>query len=218
MPFPLLLPLAIGAAQAIPKFLAAAKQKKQANRLTLQDTTPGASKEQLAGLRLGANTARLPGMGAAENKLAQNFAAGAGAATRAGGSSADVLASINALSLNRQAGQNQLTTQGLNYQDVAKQRLNVGLGQQAGYQRADQEKFERSKAALIQSSNQNLMNGIDGIAGFAAMGVNGMMGGTPAPALNGLDALNYGGGYVPQSGVGLSNYTTRRKQRGIGLY
>lgn len=237
MPFPLI-PLAIGAAQALPKFFAAIGQKRKANKVQLQDTTPGAFREQLAGLRLEANTARMPGMGAAENKLAQNFAAGAAATTRAGGSSADALAGISALSLQRQQGQAALTTQGLQYQDLAKQRLNAGLSQQAAYQQRDQDNYNREKAALLQSSNQNLQNGIDGVANFAALGLNLQAGqGQPDydtgydPSLSPATPTLQGGlgnlslpktlpYYNPPaaSGVGLSNYgRVRRRQRAIGV-
>jgi hypothetical protein len=221
--------LALGGVQAIPQVLAAIKQKKLANRLKVQDTQPAAFKEQLAGLRLGANTARLPGMGAAEDKLAQNFAAGAGAAVRGGGSSADVLAGINALSLNRQAGQSQLTTQGVQSQDAAKQHLNSGLSQQAAYQSKDLADFSRNKAALIQSSNQNLQNALGTIAGAGALAHQQATGGTSAPAagsygpgIPGLDTFNFPqvpGNSTPAYGVGLSNYgAVRRKQRSPGVY
>jgi hypothetical protein len=226
----------LGLIQGIPKIAAAIKQKKLANNLRVQNTQPIAFQEQMAGLRLGANTARLPGMGAAEDKLGQNFAAGAGAATRSGASSADMLAGINALSLNRQAGQNQLNTQGLQYQDAAKQRLNVGLTQQAAYQKNDLDNFSRTKSNLIQSSNENLNNAIGGFAGFAALGLNGATGGTPAgpvgevaplmgskSVIQGLNLPQLPGQLpyynpAPASGVGLTSYgRVRRKQQGVGL-
>ncbi|GAA4391894.1 hypothetical protein [Hymenobacter koreensis] len=169
MPLPALaVPLAIGAVQAIPKVAAAITQKRQANRLQLQDSTPAAFREQMGNLRQAANSAQMPGMAAAENRLNQNLASGLAQASRAGTSSSQVLGTLAALDQNRQQGQQQLATQGLQYQDTARQRLNQGLTTQANYQMRDLDQFNKSKAALIQSSNQNLMNGIDGLASAAA--------------------------------------------------
>lgn len=241
MPIPLLIPLALGAAQAIPKVAAAISQKRKANRLQLQSTVPKAFTEQLAGLRLGANTARLPGMGAAENRLAQNFAGGAQASLRSGASGADALAGISALSLQRQQGQSQLGIQGQQYQDAAKNRLNGGLSQLAAYQMKDQDDYSRNKANFVNGSNQNLNNAVNGMASFAALGLDGLgggdggvagLGGTDAlaggalPALQGLPNLGLPGRLPAYTGNGSSNpYATglgnygavRRRQRGIGL-
>lgn len=61
----------LAAAQAGQQLYSAYQQKKKSDAVQLQNTTTPAEREALALSRQAANTARMPGMGAAENRLGQ---------------------------------------------------------------------------------------------------------------------------------------------------
>lgn len=171
MPLPLI-PLAIGAAQALPKLWQAFTQNSAIDNVKLQDSRPESFKEKLAMSRQAANTARLPGQSYQENRLAQGQAGAVQNARLGAASSSDFLASAGAADARRQQGEQQLGIQGLQYQDQSKQRLGQALDQDAAYRTADLNNYNREKAALTQGAAENLNNAVGGAAGYAALAYN----------------------------------------------
>lgn len=162
----------IGIATALPKVVASIKQSKQAQKLKLQDSTPAAFTEKLQLSRQAAGTARLPGMSGQQNRLGQVQAGALQNARLGAASGSDFLAAAGAADARRQAGEMQLGTQGLAYNDKSRQQLGADLTQQAAYQQRDLDNFNRTKAALTQSSAENANSAISGLASYGAAGLN----------------------------------------------
>lgn len=162
----------LGAVSAIPKIFASVKQGKQARDLKITDSTPAAFTEKLQMSRQAAGTARLPGMAAQQMRLGQ-IQAGALQSARLGAvSGSDFLAAAGAADARRQSGELQLGAQGQAYNDKSRQQLGLDLSQQAAYQKNDLDQFNRTKAALTQSSAENANNAISSAASYAAAGIN----------------------------------------------
>jgi hypothetical protein len=162
----------LGLATAIPKVIASVSQSKKARDLKLQNTQPAAFSEKMALDRQAAASARLPGLSGQQTRLGQVQAGALQSARLGAASGSDFLAAAGAADARRQMGEMQLGTAGLNYQDRSKQQLGVDLTQQAGYQQRDLDAYNRTKAALTQSSAENANNAISGATSYAAAGIN----------------------------------------------
>ncbi|TGE29805.1 hypothetical protein [Hymenobacter metallicola] len=205
MPLPLLALAGISAAPQLLKLGQGILQGQKAKKVKVEDTQPAASKENLALLRGSAN-AQMPGYGLMEGQLAQNQAAVAGQALRAGGSSSDIMASIGAADARRQQGLANLNVQNQQYQAQGRRALSAGLLQQAAYQKADQDTASRTRAALKQASATNVFGAVDGLANTGAY-----FGSTAGQnQVNGVGGFNLLGG----SGAYDSNPNTRALMRG----
>lgn len=175
--------LGAGALQAIPSIAAGIGQGKALRRLKLQDTTPAAFKEGLALQRQAAATNTLPGQGMLQNRLAGTQAATVAAAQRAGSGASGVLATIAAANAQRMQGEQQLGAQGEAFRQAGQQRLIAMQGQQAAYQRADQQQLDAAKGALKEAAWRNITNGVGSFAGGLAAGANSMQNNAAAPGM-----------------------------------
>ena len=164
--------LALGGISAIPSLYAAFKQNKAANDLKLQDTATNGERENLAMSRQGAATGRLPGMGAAQDRLGMVQAGALQNAQLGATSSSDFLASAGGAAAQQAQGEQALSTQGLQYQDQQKQQLRADLNTQSQRQQHDLDVYNQQKAALTQGSAQNLNNAVQTGVGYAAQAYN----------------------------------------------
>jgi hypothetical protein len=162
----------IGLATAAPKLIASIKQGFQASNLKRQDTTPAAFKEKLALDRQAAATGRLPGLGMQQERLGMVQSGALQSARLGAASGSDFLAAAQAADARRQMGEQQLGTQGLQYMEGSRRQLGADLTQQAAYQQQDLDTYNRTKAALTQSSAENASNAISGLASYGAAGIN----------------------------------------------
>ena len=241
---PFITPLAIGAFTAVPKVAAAIKQDEAARKLKLQDTTPAAFREKAALDRQAAASGVMPGQVGAQTRLAGIQAGALNAARMGAGSSSDFLAAAGAADARRQAGEQQLGTQAAQYGIRAQQQVGADLTQQAAYQKNDLDTYNKTKAALVQGSAENLNNAVEGAASYAAYGLNNTANAQASLGLNGRaadralgadaltplaprvraagsaelpDALPYSGGYTAPFGVqGLNR--NRYKMPRVGAY
>jgi hypothetical protein len=175
MPIPIMAVMA--AAQMGQQLYSSYKQNKAADELKLQDSTTAAEREQMAMSRMGASSARLPGMGYQEGRLAQVQAGAMQNARLGAGSSADYLASAGAADLRRQQGEQQLGIQGLQYQDKMRGQLRTDLSAQTRRKDRDLAAYNQEKAALTQASAENLHQAVETGASYGAMAYNGQQGG-----------------------------------------
>jgi len=163
---------ALGLASSLPKLKAAYDQSRAADKLKLQDTRPAAFLEKMGLARQAAASGRLPGQAAQQARLGMVQAGALQNARLGAASSGDFLASASAADARRQQGEQQLGVQGQQYNDQAQQRLGSVLDQDANYRTKDRDTFNRTKAALTQSSAENLDNGVGTIAAYGAQGLN----------------------------------------------
>ena len=167
MPLPLLL-----AAAAAPSLMKGITGLFQLNQdVQRRDTTPEAFKESLALARQQAVTSRLPNEGQEVNRIAQGTAAVSAAALRAGGSSSDVLSSLAAADSRQQQALAGLAARGEAYHQQQQGVLRQQLGQQAAFQRADQQNYERERGALKEGGLRNLFGAVDGLSQVATYGL-----------------------------------------------
>lgn len=222
--------LALGGISAIPSVIAGFQQRAAANRLTLQDTSTAGEREQLAMSRQAAATGRMPGQGAAENRLGMMQAGAVQNARLGAGSASDFLASAGAADARRMQGEQQLATQGQAYQDQSKMQLRRDLTTQSQRQQRDLDTFNTTKAALLQGSATNLNNAVQTGASYGAqaylMGAPGSRNApaTPTGSTMGSDGQNalgpmYNdptGGYPNIYNMGTGRYQ-RRSNMGMNM-
>ena len=202
MPVPVA--LALGVIQMGSQLYSSYKQKKQADDTVLQNTTTPAEAEALAMSRQGANSARMPGMSAAENRLGMVQAGAMQNARLGAASSADFLASAGAADARRAQGEQTLQTQGLQYQDRMKGQLRQDLATASKRSQHDLDVYNAQKGALTQASATNLNNALGGAAAYAAEAQNeGFFGGTPNRPPGSMGVAGSAGG-DGQSAVGPS--------------
>jgi Spy/CpxP family protein refolding chaperone len=164
--------LTLGAVTALPKVIASVSQGQKAKNTKLQNSQPAAFLEKMALDRQAAATARLPGMSGQQTRLGQVQSGALQNARLGAASGSDFLGAASAGDSKRQAGEQQLAVSGLNYQDKSRQQLGADLTQQAAYQQHDLDTYNRTKAALTQSSAENANNAISGLASYGAAGIN----------------------------------------------
>lgn len=164
MPLPL---LALAAATAVPQILKGingVSQLRKANKVKVIDTTTPFERENMAMLRQDAGSQLMPGYGLATDQLAQNQSNVLAGATRAGGSSSDILGALARSDAQRQSGLANLNVQNQQFQQAGRRALSMGLMQQSQRFRGDVETASRTKAALKQAGNQNLFSAVEGLA------------------------------------------------------
>lgn len=171
MPLPLL--LAAAAVPAIYKGIAGIAQGIQANNLKRRDTTPPAFTEAL-NLGRQAAQAGLPGEVAQLNRLDAGQNAVLSAGTRVGTSGSSILGLLSSADENRTRALSDLSTRSDAYHQQQTGHLEGLLKQQAAYQKADSQEFDRSKAALNESSQRNIYGALDGASQVAAYGLGKM--------------------------------------------
>ena len=169
---PFIAPVVLGAVTAAPKLYAAYQQNRKAANLKLQDSTPAAFREKAALDRQAAASGVMPGQVAAQTRLAGIQAGALQSARMGAASSGDFLAAAGGADARRQSGEQQLGTQAAQYGIRAQDRVGADLTQQAAYQQRDLDNYNKTEAALTQSSAQNLDNAVEGAAGYAAYGIN----------------------------------------------
>jgi hypothetical protein len=219
--------LALGGLSAIPSVIAGFQQRNAANNLKLQDTTTAAEREQLAMSRQAAATGRMPGQGAAENRLGMIQAGAVQNARLGAASSSDFLASAGAADARRMQGEQQLATQGMQYQDRSKMQLRQDLTTQSQRQQRDLDTYNQQKAALLQGSATNLNNAVQTGVAYGAQAYN--MGNPKTPNATGAAAAGYGAGvglgsesyanpaFGPYGGVGNMGYGRRLPRYNMGI-
>lgn len=190
MPLPLL-PLLATAAPGLWQGISGIIQGSKANKVRLQDTRPDSLKEEVAIRRQAANSALMPGQKAAESNIRQNAANSAAALAQAGTGSSGILAGLSRLNQNTNQATQQLATQAAGYQDQARNQLVGSLRQDAVYRTADQNAFNREKAALKQASAANLFGGLSTLGSVGAYGAMGGFTKDPITGVTpGLTAMN----------------------------
>lgn len=185
MPLPMLAGLAISSIPSIFKMIQGASQLGKAKKMKVERPTyqtPNEVLDATSMYRQLAGTNRLAGQSYAEDNINKSTSTSIRSAANAGGSSAQILSTIAGLNANENEATNQLQVQGAQNQMQNQGRLGQQLGVQAGYR--DKE-FEYNKdqpfqdaantrSALYGAGQQNLMGGLDGLAGSAttALGTN----------------------------------------------
>ena len=164
--------IGLGLVSAVPSIISGFQQRKAARDLKLADTSTPEEREQLAMSRQAAATSRLPGMGAAENRLGQIQAGAVQNARMGAASSSDFLASAGAADARRMQGEQALQTQGLQYQDGSKRQLRADLTTASNRRQRDLDTYNNTKAALTQGSATNLNNGVQTLAAYGAQAYN----------------------------------------------
>jgi hypothetical protein len=176
MPIPLLAAAAV--APSVFQMGKGIAQASQAKRLKVPPrpvyNIPQSIQENVMMRRMQQNAA-MPGYNAAKADISSNMASGARAAQESG-SSTNVLATIAGLQGNANNALNSLNTQNAQFALGAKDDLSRALSQKAGFEEKaweinKQQPFldaAAAKAALKESSSQNLMGGLSGLASTAA--------------------------------------------------
>jgi hypothetical protein len=191
----------IGLATAAPKLIASIKQGIQASKVKRQDTTPEAFKEKMALDRQAAATGRLPGLGVQQGRLGMVQSGALQSARLGAASGSDFLAAAQAADARRQMSEQQLGLQGLQYMEGSRRQLGVDLNQQAGYQQRDLDTYNRTKAALTQSSAENAANAINGLASYGAAGINRGDNLATAAASRAIGTPSLGAGLIAPLGI-----------------
>lgn len=137
----------------------------------MQDTTTPAEREALELARQRA-TAQLPGQATTLNRIEAGTNDTLSAATRAGTSSSSVLGLLGLADQNRQRALNDLGTRADAVHQQQERDLGTELQRQAQHQQRDRETFERSKAALNESSERNIYGALDGAAQVGAFALS----------------------------------------------
>ncbi len=196
----------LGLASTIPeiaKLITAAQQAKLADKYASATrptyTIPEAQQEATTNARVMADGKTLPGQQTMEDKLGANTANATNMAAQKG-NPADILATVTALQGNQNDAQNQINTQGVQYQDQNKKELQGQLGQQAAYQdKAFQinqmEPYNNSMkaaSALRNASILNEQNGITGLGSAASLGLNAMIPSSGTTDFAGLSSTDQG--------------------------
>lgn len=194
--------LGLGLASAVPSVIAGFQQRKAARNLRLQDTTTAGEREQLEMSRQAAATGRMPGMGQMQNRLGMVQAGAVQNARLGAASSADFLASAGAADARRMQGEQQLATQGLQFQQQGQQQLRRDLTMQSQRQQKDLDTYNNTKAALTQGSATNLNNALQTGVSYAAQAYNMDKNGASAGGAGGSMG-NYQG---PGVGMGSTSY------------
>lgn len=170
LPFIALAQLGLAAAPSIYKGISGLFQSNAV--VKKRDTTPAAFTESLDLARQAANSNRMPGQGAAENRIAQQTASVNAGALRAGGSSSDVLAALAGSDAQAQQSLAALSDRSEAYRQQQQGVLRQGLAQQAAYQKADQDNADREQGALKEAGQRNIYGAVDGLSqlGVYALG------------------------------------------------
>jgi hypothetical protein len=173
MPFGGALSLGMAAVPGALQVIKGIHQNNLAKKVQLKDTTPLAFREELANSRLAANNQRVPGQGAAIDRINQGVANGMNNAVQAGTGSAGILASLGRLDQNRNNAFLSLSNQAQAFQQQNQNRLSGNLRQQAAYQKNDQDAFNREKAGLKEGASRNIFGGVSTMAGAGVMAATG---------------------------------------------
>lgn len=194
MPLPLAM-LALASLPAIQQGISGIGQKVKAGKVKVRDTRPAAHLEELAMRRLAANNQRLPGQGAAEERIAQGEANTYSNALQAGTSGANILAALTQLNRNSAGARNNLSTQAAQFQQNNQDKLAGTLRQDAAYRQNDFQTATREKAALTEASNRNLYSSVSSLASVGMYGLTGGFSGnagggmgTPGMRMPGLNS------------------------------
>jgi hypothetical protein len=185
--------LAAAAVPSIYKGIQGIAQGIQADHLKVRDTTPQAFRESL-GLSRQAATAGLPGEGQQLNRLNAGTNNVLAAGARAGTSSSSILGLLGNADQTRARGLNELGARSDAYHQQQQRGLQGMLQQQAAYQTADRQEYDRNKAALKEASERNIFGALEGGSQVAAYGLNGGAAGAQPTAAGGSNIL---GGPVP---------------------
>lgn len=183
---------------------------------------PSSVNEYLSNAR--ANSVRgLPGQDLMEQKLGASTASGIRQAEQGASSSAALMAAIAGLKGSEQSGLTDIGIQSAGYRDANQQRLQEALLKYGDYQdkefEMNQQKPFEDKAAAAQalkgSGLQNIMTGIEGIAGAASL--YGKPSGSVTDPLTGLPITKQKGGLGFENkmdGRGLTSRYADDKRRG----
>lgn len=182
------------------------KQRDQAALLKRRDTTPAAFTEALDLSRQQAE-ARMPGTSVQENRIGQQTATTSQAAVRAGATASQVQAALVGADMRGQSAMADLGRRSQEYRDRARTNLSGMLLRKGDIQRADQEAFDREKAALLEGAEQNSFGATqsvaNGVAGAANIFMSAQLGGLGRAGANGaIDAMNPSQVALGPSGLG----------------
>ena len=189
MPLPLgLIAMGASALPSIAQGIAGAFQFGKGNAMNVvrpQYNVPNEVFEATANARQLAGANMFAGQQLAQNNINRSTANTINAAQQAATSSSGLLAAIGQANANENQSMNQLAAQAGQFKIQNQQALNQQLGQQAQYQDKawdwnKKQKFveeSEAKRALMGSGMQNIMGGLQGIAGVATSGIqSGMLG------------------------------------------
>ena len=163
---------ALGLASAGYKAFTGYQQQQKANNLQLMDTTTPEEREQLAMSRQAAASGQMPGQGVAQNRLGMVQSGALQNAQMGAASGSDFLAAAGAADARRQLGEQQLSTQSQQFQNVAKGQLRRDLTTASQRRQHDLDTYNQNKAALTSAAGTNMGAAIDTAGSFGAMGVN----------------------------------------------
>lgn len=211
-----LLPLALAAAPGLLQIGQGIFQNGASKRVKYQDLTPEAFKEELAASRLSANNQRMPGEGAAVDRINAGVANSYNNAVQAGTGSAGILSTLGRLNANRNSALVGLGQQAAQFRLGQQARLSQNLRQQANYQQQSRDAFNREKSALKQAAATNIFGGVSTIAGAgitAATGGFSKDAAKTATAGTGTPATT---AYNPADIEAILNY--QKYRRGSGMY
>lgn len=173
MPLGGALSLGLAAAPGAIQFFNGLSQRRAARRVKYQDITPDAFKEELAASRLSANSQRMPGEGAAIDRINAGVANSYNNAVQAGTGSAGILASLGRFDANRNSALVGLADRAGQFRLGQQNRLTQNLRQAANYQQQSRDAFNREKAGLEQAGQTNMFNGVSTVAGAGITGLTG---------------------------------------------
>lgn len=180
-----------------------AMQKRQANRVRVQDSTTAYDRETLAMARQGAY-APMPGEGTALARLGQagqqSFANAAQGAVSAGG----LLGALTRIDANQSAGITNLADQSARFRFGQQGVLTGALAAAAARRRADVQRAAIERGALTQASNANLQGGLSTLGNtavfYAAMKRPGA-GGSGTAGAGGMGAAMPGANVLRAAGL-----------------
>lgn len=158
MPLPL---IAIAATAALPALAKIGLGAYQLGK-KVEETTyvPPALRENIALDRQAAASARLPGVGAAEDQLAQNTAAILEGGRRAGASAPTLMGALAENETRRQKSLVDLSVRGATAQIGANERLKSSLNQLSSIELSNRRETNAARAAMKQAGLTNINNGL----------------------------------------------------------
>lgn len=209
----------IGAAQ----YAKGKKLAKGAQRPTYE--IPQATEDYLKNAQAMALSSQLPGQKAIEEKIGASTASGIRAAREGASSSAGLMAAIGGLKGTEQSQMADVGIAGAQYQDANKQRLQQALLQ---YGTAQDKAFDinqmdpyydKAKAAesLTGAGIQNIMTGIEGLGGAAALGA-GSKGQAPSSSTGAPSPSTLGGARSTSLLGGSNRVNTLGSQSNVQKY
>lgn len=161
---PLVAGLALSAIPSLFQFGKAAKQKKLAKELKEDSFIPPALQAKLDAAKIRANATLFPGQPQAEEQIREASAGSINQVRRTASSTSDVLNTVAAIDAQEKNSRVELARTNAEFQNQADRELGTTQSEVAEVEQGNRDQFNAAKSALLGASDQNIFNGLGGLA------------------------------------------------------